>query len=239
MSPHSKKTRPICPVESAPLRLDYVQRDAAFRVAVDLELEVVVAGTFKVKTEMLPDVNVCLRLVTGNSNFEILAYRFENWPHVWIAEVHLNRVAALLAHFKSELTCNCTQCVITGKRMSPDRVKRSQYVQFAASDRSSIAKCENLSLHRKNILAPKEKRRKSCYPPITGMDAKKQLQSHSFALVRVVLNVAPFRGRFVRRMRTACPDHEPGKRCAYPTTAGRHSSAPIQKSCPKAQRLGY
>lgn len=117
---------------SAPLRLDYIQRDAAFRVAVDLELEVVVARTFKVETEMLPNVSVCLRLVTGNSNFEILAYRLENRPHVRIAEVHLNPVAALLAYIESELTCDCTQRMITGKRMSPDRVKRSQNVQLAA-----------------------------------------------------------------------------------------------------------
>jgi hypothetical protein len=136
---------------SAPLRLDYIQRDAAFRVAVDLELEVVVARTFKVKTEMLPDVSVCLRLVTGNSNFEILAYRLENWPHVWIAEVHLNRVAALLAHIKSELTCDCTHWMITGKRMSADRVKRSQNVQFAAGDRGGITKGENFSLHGENF----------------------------------------------------------------------------------------
>jgi hypothetical protein len=155
------RTRQIRPADSAPLRLDYIQRDAALRVTVDLELEVVVARTFKVKTEMLPDVSVCLRLVTGNSNFEILAYRLENWPHVWIAEVHLNRVAALLAHFKSQLTCDCTHWMITGKRMSADRVKRPQNVQFAARDRSCIAKCEDLSLHGKSILAPKEKRRKS------------------------------------------------------------------------------
>jgi hypothetical protein len=142
---------------SAPLRLDYIQRDAAFGVAVDLKLEVVVARTLKVKAEMLPDMGVCLRLVAGNSNFEILAYRFENGPHIRIAEVHLNPVAALLTHIKSELTCDCTQRMITGKRMSPDRVKRSQYVQFAASDRSSIAKCEDFSLHGKNVLAPKER----------------------------------------------------------------------------------
>jgi hypothetical protein len=156
--------QPIAPAlagSSAPLRLDYIQRDAAFGVAIDLELEVVVARTLKVKTEMLPDVSVCLRLITRNSNFEILTYWLENWPHVWIAEVHLNRVAALLSHIKSELTCDCTHWMITGKRMSADRVKRSQNVQFAASDRSSIAKREDFSLHGKNILAFKEKRRKS------------------------------------------------------------------------------
>ena len=147
-------SQPMAPAlagSSASLRLDYIQRDAAFRVAVDLELEVIVAGTFKVKTEVLPDVSVCLRLVTGNSNFEILAYRLENGPHVGVAEVHLNRVAALLAHIKSELTCNCTHWMITGKRMRADRVKRSQNVQFAASDRSSVAKGEDFSLHGKNI----------------------------------------------------------------------------------------
>ena len=185
---------------SAPLRLDYVQRNAAFRVAVDLELEVVVAGTFKVKTEMLPDVSVCLRLVTGNSNFEILAYRLENWPHVWIAEVHLNRVAALLAHFKPELTCDCTHWMITRKRMSANRVKRSQNVQFAASDRSSIAKCENLSLHRKNILAPKEKRRKSAIRQSREWTRKSNFNLIHLALVCV--NVAPFRERFAGQVDT-------------------------------------
>jgi hypothetical protein len=188
---------------SAPLRLNYVQWDAAFRVAVDLELEVVVAGTFKVKTEMLPDVSVCLRLVTGNSNFEILAYRLENGPHVWIAEVHLNRVAALLAHIKSEPTCDCTHWMITGKRMSSDRIKRSQNIQFAASDRRSIAKRENFSLHRENILAPKETK------PVTANHVnghEKQLQSHSFALVRVILNVAPVRGRFTGEILGRPPD---------------------------------
>jgi hypothetical protein len=180
---------------SAPLRLDYVQRDAAFRVAVDLELEVIVAGTFKVKTEMLPDVSMCLRLVTGNLNFEILPYRLENGPHVRIAEVHLNRVAALLAHIKSELTCDRTHWMITGKRMSADRVKRSQNVQFAAGDGSSIAKCENFSVHRENNLLPNEKRRK----PVTAnhVNGHKKATSISFiALVRVILNVAPVRGRF-------------------------------------------
>jgi len=136
---------------SAPLRLDYIKRDAAFGVAVNLELEVVVARTLKVKTEMLPDVNVCLRLVARNPNLKILAYRLENGPHVRIAEVHLDPMAALLAHIKSELTCDCTQRMITGKRLSADRVKRSQNVQFAAGDRRSIAKCEDFSLHRENI----------------------------------------------------------------------------------------
>src|SRR5206468_11700610 len=107
--------------------------------------------TLKMETEMLPDVNVCLRSVAGNPNFEILAYRLENGPHVRVAEVHLNPMAALLAHLKSELTCDCTQRMITGKRVSADRVKRSQDVQLAAGDRSSIAKCEDFSLHRKNI----------------------------------------------------------------------------------------
>ncbi len=53
------------------------------------------------KTEMLPDVNMRLRLVTGNPNLKILAYRLENGPHIRIAEVHLDPVAALLAHIKS------------------------------------------------------------------------------------------------------------------------------------------
>jgi hypothetical protein len=70
---------------------------------------------------------------------------------------NLNPVAALLTHIKSELTCHCKQRMITGKRMSPDRVKRSQDVQFAASDRSSIAKREDFSLHGKDIPAPKER----------------------------------------------------------------------------------
>jgi hypothetical protein len=133
------------------LRLDYIQGYPASGFTIDLELEVVIARTLKMKTEMLPDVNVCLRLVAWNPNFEILPYRLENGPHVRIAEVHLNPMAALLAHLKSELTCDCTQRMITGKRVSADRVKRSQDVQLAAGDRSSIAKCEDFSLHRKNI----------------------------------------------------------------------------------------
>jgi hypothetical protein len=40
------------------------------------------------------------------------------------------------------------------------------------------------------------------------MDAKKQLQSHSFALVRVVLTVAPLRGRFVGHAHRS-PDQGP------------------------------
>jgi hypothetical protein len=160
---------------SASLRLDHIQRDAAFGVAVDLKLEVVVARTLKVKTEMLPDVNVCLRLASGNPNFKILAYRLENRPHVRIAEVHLDPVAALLAHIKAELACDSTQRMIAGKRASTDRVKRSQDVQFAASDRGGIAKRKDFSLHDEVTLAPKEKR--ECYPRITRMDAKKQLQS--------------------------------------------------------------
>jgi hypothetical protein len=134
-----------------PLRLDYIQWYPASSFTIDLKLEVVVARTLKMETEMLPDVNVCLRLVAGNPNLKILPYRLENGPHVWIAEVHLNRVAALLAHLKSKLTCDRTHWMITGKRMSADRIKRSQNIQFATSDRGSIAKCENFSLHRKNI----------------------------------------------------------------------------------------
>ena len=80
------------------------------------------------KTEMLPDVNVRLRLVAGNPNLKILAYRLENGPHVRIAEVHLDPVASLLAHIEAELTRDCAQWMITGKRVSADRVKRSQNV---------------------------------------------------------------------------------------------------------------
>jgi len=110
---------------SASLRLDYIQRNPAFGVAVNLELEIIFSRTLEVKTEMLPNVNVCLRLVTGNPNLKILAYRFENWPHVRIAEVHLDPVAALLADVKSQFACDCTQGMITRKRMSANRVKRS------------------------------------------------------------------------------------------------------------------
>src|SRR5437773_6989726 len=86
---------------SAPLRLDYIQRNPAFGFAVDFEFEVVVARALKMKTEMLPDVNVRLRLVTGNLNLKILAYRLENRPHIRIAEVHLDPMAAFLADIKS------------------------------------------------------------------------------------------------------------------------------------------
>jgi len=110
---------------SASLRLDYIQRNPAFGVAVDLELEIIFSGKLKVKTEVLPDVNVCLRLMTGNADLKILPYRFENWPHVRIAEVHLEPVAALLADIKSQFACDGTQGMITGKRLSANRVKRS------------------------------------------------------------------------------------------------------------------
>ena len=110
---------------SAPLRLDHIQRDPAFGVAVYLELEIIFSGKLKVKTEVLPDVNVCLRLMTGDADLKILPYRFENWPHVRIAEVHLEPVAALLADIKSQFACDCTQRMITGKRLSANRVKRS------------------------------------------------------------------------------------------------------------------
>jgi hypothetical protein len=90
-------------------------------------------------------------LVAGNPNLKILAYRLENGPHVRIAEVHLDPVAALLAHIKAELTCDCAQWMITGKRVSAYCVKRSQNVQLTAGDRGSIAKCEDFSLHGENI----------------------------------------------------------------------------------------
>jgi len=93
---------------------------------------------------------VCLRLVTGNPNLKILAYRFENWPHIRIAEVHLEPMAALLADVKSQFACDCTQGMITGKRMSANRVKRSQNIQLTAGHRSSVAKCEYFSLHGEN-----------------------------------------------------------------------------------------
>ncbi len=74
---------------------------------------------------MLPDVNVRLRLVAGNADLKILPYRFKNWTHVRIAEVHPEPVAALLADIKSQFACDCTQGMITGKRLSANRVKRS------------------------------------------------------------------------------------------------------------------
>ena len=72
---------------------------------------------------MLPDVNMCLRLLTRNANLKILPDRFEDWSHVRIAEVHLEPVTALLADIKSQLTSDCTQGMITREGMSADRVK--------------------------------------------------------------------------------------------------------------------
>jgi hypothetical protein len=145
-----QKTPRVCPAESASLRLDYIQWNSAFGVAVNLQFEVVISGALKMKTEMLPDVNMCLRLLTRNANLKILPDRFEDWPHVWIAEVHLEPVTAFLADIKPQLTSERTQRMITGEGMSSDRVKRSQNVQFTASHRCRIAKGEYLSLHGKN-----------------------------------------------------------------------------------------
>jgi hypothetical protein len=108
---------------SASLRLDYIQWNPAFDFAVNLQFEVVISGALKMKTEMLPDVNMCLRLLTRNANLKILADRFEDWPHVRIAEVHFEPVAALLADIESQLTSKRTQGMITGEGMSSDCVK--------------------------------------------------------------------------------------------------------------------
>jgi hypothetical protein len=117
------QTRLVCPAESVSLRLDYVQWNPAFGVVVNLQFEVVISGPLKMKTEMLPDVNMRLRLLTRNANLKILPDRFENWPHVRIAEVHFEPVAALLADLKPQLTSERTQGMITGERMSSDYVK--------------------------------------------------------------------------------------------------------------------
>jgi len=103
--------------------LDYVQWNPAFDVAVYLQLEVVLSGSLKMETEMLPDMDMCLRPLTRNANLKILPDRFEDGPHVRIAEVHLEPVTALLANIKSQLTSDCTQGMITWKGMSADRVK--------------------------------------------------------------------------------------------------------------------
>jgi hypothetical protein len=117
------KTRCVYPAESALPRLDYIQWNPAFDFAVNLQFEVVISGALKMKTEMLPDVNMCLRLLTRNANLKILADRFEDWPHVRIAEVHFEPVAALLADIESQLTSKRTQGMITGEGMSSDCVK--------------------------------------------------------------------------------------------------------------------
>jgi hypothetical protein len=88
--------------------LDYIQWNSAPGNAIDLELEIIISGTLEMKTEVLPDVNMCPGLVTGNPNLKILPYGFENWPHVRIAEVHLERVAALFAGIKPKFACDCT-----------------------------------------------------------------------------------------------------------------------------------
>jgi len=65
------------------------------------------------KSEMLPDMNVRLRLMTWNLDLKILAYRRQNWPHVWIAKVHFEEMTSFLAGIKSQLTGNSTQWMIT------------------------------------------------------------------------------------------------------------------------------
>ncbi|PYJ19277.1 MAG: hypothetical protein DME99_13130 [Verrucomicrobia bacterium] len=103
--------------------MDYVQWNPAFDVAVYLQLKVVISGPLKMKTEMLPDMDMCLRPLTRNANLKILPDGFEDWPHVRIAEVHLKPVTALLANIKSQLTSDCTQGMITREEISADGVK--------------------------------------------------------------------------------------------------------------------
>jgi len=93
--------------------LDDVQRNAAFGLAVNFKLEVVVSGPLKMKSEMLPDMNVRLRLMTWNLDLKILAYWRENRPHVWIAKVHFEEMTSFLAGIKPQLTGNGTQWMIT------------------------------------------------------------------------------------------------------------------------------
>jgi hypothetical protein len=88
--------------------LDYIQRNSAPGSAVHLELEIIISGTLEMKAEVLPDVNVGLGLGTRNPNLKILPYGFEDRPHVRIAEMHLERVAALFAGIKPKFTCHCT-----------------------------------------------------------------------------------------------------------------------------------
>ena len=88
--------------------MDHVQWDSAFGVAVNFQLEIILPWAFEVETEMLPDVNVCLRSLTRNPNFKILTYGFKDWPHVGVAEVHFEPVTALFANIKSQLTGDCT-----------------------------------------------------------------------------------------------------------------------------------
>jgi hypothetical protein len=103
--------------------LDDIQRNPTFGLAVNFKLEVVFSGPLKMKSEMLPDMNVRLRLVTRNLNLKILAYRRENRPHVWIAKVHFEEMTSFLADIKSQLTDNGAQWMITWERLSPNRVE--------------------------------------------------------------------------------------------------------------------
>jgi len=88
--------------------LDYIQRNSVLGSAVHLELEIIISGTLEMKAEVLPDVNVGLGLGTRNPNLKILSYGFEDRPHVRIAEMYLERVAALFAGIKPKFTCHCT-----------------------------------------------------------------------------------------------------------------------------------
>jgi len=103
--------------------LNDVQRNPAFGLTVNFKLEVVVSGPLKMKPEMLPDMNVRLRLVTWNLDLKILAYRRENWPHVWIAKVRFEEMTSFLADIKSQLTGNGTQWMVARERLSPNRVE--------------------------------------------------------------------------------------------------------------------
>src|SRR5205809_7359659 len=102
-----KMAEPFCRqclplLRSARLCLKYVQGNTAFGVAVYLQLEVVLSGSLKMKTQMLPDVDMCLRPLTRTVNLKILSDRFQDGPHIGIAKVHLKPVTTLLADIKSQ-----------------------------------------------------------------------------------------------------------------------------------------
>lgn len=110
------------------LHLDHIQGNPALCVPVDLEVKVVLSWPFEMKSKVLPDVNMHLRLLILDSDIEIVPDRRQDWPHVGIAEMHLQRMATLLADVEAKLARDGAQRMVAREVVSPDRVERAQEI---------------------------------------------------------------------------------------------------------------
>jgi len=82
-----------------------IKWDPTLCFTVDLQLEIILSCALKVKPKMLPNVNMRLGvMLVRDFDLEVLSDRRENRAHIWVAEVHFERMATFLAQIEPQLT---------------------------------------------------------------------------------------------------------------------------------------